>query len=116
MKEPKHTFFIVAIFLAAFIIIVIPQLFSTTGCSKANTPSVNEESVSVPPPSLTRLNENSNTFIYYVDNNTKIVYIVYNGAYSNGLSPYYMLDDQGVPHLVKLENNELVMLPNSMAP
>lgn len=52
-------------------------------------------------------------FKFIFDNNTKIVYIFKDGSYDGGISSYYLLDENDVPHMVKWENNEFVLLPNS---
>ena len=63
-------------------------------------------------PTFTEFNKGYG-FKFIFDNDTKIVYIFKDGSYDGGLCPYYLLDENDVPHMVKWENNEFVLLPNN---
>ena len=96
-----------AIIIFALCLILIPIIF-LSGC--AAEPSEEEEIV-LPTPNFTSPREYGLNFI--VDNNTHIVYVYDESSYRGGLTPYYLLDENDVPHMVKWENNEFVLLPNN---
>ena len=73
--------------------------------------SAEEERIVLPTPDFTSPREYGLNFI--IDKNTHIIYIYDDSSYGGGVSPYYLLDENDVPHMVKWENNEFVLLPNN---
>lgn len=53
-----------------------------------------------------------NLMQFLVDKNTRIVWIYVGGADLGGISPYYVIGEDGCPHMVKWENGKMVELPN----
>jgi hypothetical protein len=94
-----------AIVIFALCLMMIPVIL-LSGC--AAEPS---KEATLPTPEFTTPVEYGLNFI--IDNNSHIVYIYDDSSYGGGVSPYYLLDENNVPHMVKWENNEFVLLPNS---
>lgn len=53
-----------------------------------------------------------NLMQFLVDKNTGIVWIYVGGADLGGISPYYIVGEDGCPHMVKWEDGKMVELPN----
>lgn len=107
MGKLKKIIVISAIAIMLLCLMLIPIIF-LSGCEAAE-PS--EEEYFLPTPDFTSPSEYGLNFI--VDKNTFIVYVYDDGTYGGGISPYYLLDENDVPHMVKWENNEFVLLPNN---
>lgn len=95
------------IIIFALCLILIPIIF-LSGCAAE---PLEEERIVLPTPDFTFPTEYGLNFI--IDKNTHIVYIYDDSSYGGGVSPYYLLDENDVPHMVKWENNEFVLLPNN---
>lgn len=102
----KQYIMISAIVIFALCLMMVPIIF-LSGC--AAEPS-GEEGL-LPIPDFTSPAEFGLNFV--VDKNTSIVYIYDDSYYGGGISPYYLLDENDVPHMVKWENNKFVLLPNN---
>ena len=102
----KQYIIILTTIIFALCFILIPNIF-LSGCE--TEPS--EEEYFLPIPDFTSPLECGLGFV--IDNNTHIVYIYDDTAYRGGFTPYYLLDENDVPHMVKWENNEFVLLPNN---
>lgn len=50
---------------------------------------------------------------FIVDKNTGIVWVFVGGDDLGGISPYYIIGEDGCPHMVKWEDGKMVELPNS---
>ena len=53
-----------------------------------------------------------NEFRLIYDNETYIVYIFIDGYKTGGLSPYYIIDEDGCAHVAKYEAGQIVPIPN----
>ena len=102
----KRYIMTVTIVIFALCLMMIPIIL-VSGC--AAEPS--EEEIALPTPDFTSIRVSR--LIFMIDNNTHIVYIYDNNIDGGGISPYYLLDENDVPHMVKWENNEFVLLPNN---
>lgn len=49
---------------------------------------------------------------FLVDKNTGIVWIYVGGTGLGGISPYYIVGEDGCPHMVKWEDGKMIELPN----
>lgn len=107
MGKLKKIIAILATVIVVLCLIMIPIIF-LHGCAAAPTSEAN----ALPEPTFTEFSDELG-FKFIFDNNTHIVYIFKDGSYDGGISPYYLLDENDVPHMVKWENNEFVLLPNS---
>ena len=96
-----------AIVIFALCLILIPIIF-LSGCEAEPTGEANV----LPKPTFTEFS-NKLGFKFMFDNNTHIVYIFKDDSYDGGICPYYLLDENDVPHMVKWENNDFVLLPNN---
>lgn len=103
----KHYIIILATVIFALCLIMIPIIF-LSGCAAAPTSEANI----LPEPTFTEFSDELG-FKFMFDNNTHIVYIFKDGSCDGGISPYYLLGENDVPHMVKWENNEFVLLPNN---
>lgn len=54
-----------------------------------------------------------NLMQFVVDKNTGIVWVYVGGTGLGGISPYYIIGEDGCPHMVKWEDGKMVELPNS---
>ena len=102
----KQYIMISVVAILALCLMMVPIIL-LSGC--AAEPS--EEEYFLPTSDFTSPIEYGLGFI--IDNNTHIVYIYNSGTYCGGITPYYLLDENDVPHMVKWENNEFVLLPNN---
>lgn len=50
---------------------------------------------------------------FLVDKNTGIIWVSVSGSHLGGISPYYIIGEDGCPHMVKWEDGKMVELPNS---
>lgn len=91
--------------------------FSTTSCG--TEPSKNSYSFSAT--DRFEVIDSNNSWVYtnvglmqfLVDKNTGIVWVYMGGSDLGGISPYYIIGQDGCPHMVKLEDGKMVELPNS---
>lgn len=49
---------------------------------------------------------------FLVDKNTGIVWVYTAGTDLGGISPYYIIGEDGCPHMVKWEDGKMIELPN----
>jgi hypothetical protein len=49
---------------------------------------------------------------FLIDKNTGIVWVYVGGADLGGISPYYIIGEDGCSHMVKLEDGKMVEIPN----
>jgi hypothetical protein len=53
-----------------------------------------------------------NLMQFLVDKNTGIVWVFVSGSHLGGISPYYVIGEDGCPHMVKWEDGKMVEIPN----
>lgn len=102
----KQYIMISAIAIMLLCLMMIPIIL-LSGCAAEPI----EEERFLPMPDFTSPFEYGLNFI--IDKNTSIVYIYDDSSYGGGICPYYLLDENDVPHMVKWENNKFVLLPNN---
>ena len=103
--------------IIAGLLIITTLAFSAAGCGAKppkepnNISAQNQFEVIDDGNSMTYNNLHFLQFV--VDKNTGIVWIFLAGANQGGISPYYIIGEDGCPHMVKWEDGKMVELPNS---
>jgi hypothetical protein len=49
---------------------------------------------------------------FLVDKNTGIIWVCVSGSHLGGISPYYVIGEDGCPHMAKWEDGKMVEIPN----